>query len=360
MQFYCPVKLYEGENVVRAHGAELAALGTKALIVTGRHSAKACGAYDDVAAALDAAGVGHALFDAVEENPSVETVMAGRDLGVAEGADFVIGIGGGSPLDACKAIALMIRHREADAPYLYDGEAPSDALPVVCVPTTCGTGSEVTAISVLTRHDLGVKGSIPHRIFARLALLDGRYLAAAPRQILANTGVDAFGHMVESVVNTQADDYSRMFAFAGLRLWQKSKAVLAGERAATAADYCNMINASAMGGMAIAHTGTTLPHGLSYALTYHLGMAHGAAIGYFEARYLDAAPADQRAAVLEASGFASTAELQAFYDAVCDSRMVTRETLTRAVDELMQSEKKLALAPFDASRDVVERIAGLR
>ena len=64
--------------------------------------------------------------------------------------------------------------------------------------------------------------------------------------------------------------------------------------------------------------------------------------------------------MLEASGFTSTAELQAFYDAVCDSRMVTRGTLTRAVDELMQSDKKLALAPFDASRDVVERIAGLQ
>ena len=90
-----------------AHGKELAALGKKALIVTGRSSAKKTGALQDVTAALESNRTGYVIFDRVEENPSIETVMQARDLAVAEQVDFCIGIGGGSPMDAAKAIALM-------------------------------------------------------------------------------------------------------------------------------------------------------------------------------------------------------------------------------------------------------------
>ena len=240
MFFYMPTKVYCENNCVRAHAKELASFGQKALLVTGRNSAFKNGSLRDVQEALSECGVGHAVFNEVEENPSVETVMKGRDRGLAEGADFVIGIGGGSPMDAAKAIALMIRQKDAGADYLYDAEAVTEALPVVCIPTTCGTGSEVTAVSVLTRHSIRTKGSIPHKIFPQLALLDGRYLMAAPRSVICDTSIDALSHMYESYLNTKSTDCSRMCVDAGLKMWARSrKAVLSGQPL-TAEDLCRV------------------------------------------------------------------------------------------------------------------------
>ncbi len=105
MQLYMPTKVYSEENCVVNHGKELQSLGTKAMIVTGRHSAQKTGALQDVLAALGQ--MPYVLFDRIEENPSIETVMEARALAVAEQADLFIGIGGGSPMDASKAIAMM-------------------------------------------------------------------------------------------------------------------------------------------------------------------------------------------------------------------------------------------------------------
>ena len=201
MRFYMPTDVYEEENCVVNHGADLAKLGNHALIVTGSHSAERNGSLHDVTRALATHGIQWTHFNEVEENPSVETVIRARDLGLSRGCDFVIGVGGGSPMDAAKAVALMMRHGEADESYLFDAHAKTDPLPIVCIPTTCGTGSEVTAVSVLTRPTLKKKSAIPHRIFANLALLDGKYLASAPRHVLANTTMDAFAHLAETFNN---------------------------------------------------------------------------------------------------------------------------------------------------------------
>jgi alcohol dehydrogenase len=198
-----PVPVFEEHDAVRNHAADFKKFGRKALIVTGRSSAKKNGAYDDVTSALDVQGITHVLFDEVEENPSIETVMKARDLGVREQADFVVGIGGGSPLDAAKAISLMIRHADKDISYLYSPDGGSEALPIVAVPTTCGTGSEVTPVSVLTNTPKGIKKSIPHKLFPQLALIDGKYLGFAPERVLACTAFDALTHLVESELNSK-------------------------------------------------------------------------------------------------------------------------------------------------------------
>ena len=117
--FYMPVKVYEESEAVKNHAADIAKFGKKALIVTGRRSAFANGSYDDIAAALAGAHVDHVVFNEVEENPSVKTIMKARDFGVAEGVDFVIGVGGGSPLDASKAIALMIKKADRERSRRY-------------------------------------------------------------------------------------------------------------------------------------------------------------------------------------------------------------------------------------------------
>ena len=127
--FYMPVKVYEESEAVLNHAADIAKFGKKALIVTGRRSAYANGSYDDIIAALAGNGVDHVVFNEVEENPSVNTIMKARDFGIAQGADFVIGVGGGSPLDASKAIALMIKKADKDASYLYKPDGADRGYP---------------------------------------------------------------------------------------------------------------------------------------------------------------------------------------------------------------------------------------
>nr|MCR4891145.1 iron-containing alcohol dehydrogenase [Lachnospiraceae bacterium] len=189
MTYYMPTRVFDEDNCVLNHADDLAALGKKAMLVTGRHSAAANGSLDDVKKALEMKGIEYCIFSEVEENPSVETIFKARDLGIQEGVDFCIGIGGGSPLDASKAIAFTILHPTATEEDLYGGTLDSVALPVAEVPTTCGTGSEVTGVAVLTRHTKRTKGSIPYKIFPSLALIDGKYLKSASRTLILSTAV---------------------------------------------------------------------------------------------------------------------------------------------------------------------------
>ncbi|MBQ3393011.1 MAG: iron-containing alcohol dehydrogenase [Lachnospiraceae bacterium] len=359
MKFFMPAEIVEEKNCVIANGARIAALGSKALIVTGRHSAVSNGSLRDVIIALEDYGCHHLLFDRVEENPSVETVMKAADMGISGKVDMVIGIGGGSPMDAAKAIALMIAHPGESWEYMYDQNADSSRLPLVLIPTTAGTGSETTGVSVLTRHDIGKKGSIPHVLFADLGLLDGKYLEKAPRSVLANTTMDAFCHMAESYINTASTDYSRMCVDAGLRIWAKSRDVIAGRRKAVPEDYANMLRASCMAGMAIAHTGTVIPHALSYTPTYHLGMAHGKACGWFMGGLLREAPAADRDYLLHTAGFADLDEFDEYFRDTCGFEEISAELLEKAIAGLLADPARLAKVPFAADEAMLRRICRL-
>ena len=331
MFFYMPVKVYCENNCVRAHAKELASFGKKALIVTGKSSAFKNGSIADVESALSEHGVEWTIFNEVEENPSVETVMKGRDLGLSRGADFVIGIGGGSPMDAAKAIALMIRCKDAGADYLYDSSAVTDALPVVCIPTTCGTGSEVTAVSVLTRHSIRAKGSIPHKIFPRLALLDGKYLMAAPRRVITDTSIDALAHMYESYLNTKSTDFSRMCVDAGLKAWSRSREVILSGAPLTIDNCSDMLT----------------------------GMPHGKACGYFLSGYLREADPEDAAYLLKGAGFADVDSLEAYFQATCGRDQAPASVLMQSIQNTLSSPAKLAQCPFPVDEAVLRRIAGL-
>lgn len=171
MRFNLPVLVYQEKNCVHNHADEIAQMGKNALIVTGRNSSKKNGSLDDVINALKSKNIKYTVYDGVEENPSVETVMEAREIGVKAGCDFIIGIGGGSPMDAAKAIGVMIYHKNENKDFLYKSVSDSQSLPVIEVPTTCGTGSEVTTVAVLTVHNEKTKKSMSHRIFPRMALV---------------------------------------------------------------------------------------------------------------------------------------------------------------------------------------------
>lgn len=350
MLLFMPTKVYSEKGCVKNHGKELASFGTKALIVTGKHSAKANGSLADVTAALEAEKRAYVLFDEIEENPSVETVMKARAFGLQEQVDYVIGIGGGSPLDAAKAISLMIANKEQTQEVLYQAET-LPYLPIVCVPTTCGTGSEVTPYSILTLHEQKTKQSISHKIYPALALMDAKYLKTMSRNGLVNTCVDALAHLLESYLNTNTNELNRMYTKEGLRAWAQFKDHLKND-AVEDADYEKMMHASMIAGMAITHTGTALPHGLSYPITYELGMPHGRAVGIFLGGYVecyqDRKEAEDAVALL---GFDSVAAFRQFMRELLGSPEISEKLLSVSVQAILANPAKLKNYPFTITQE---------
>lgn len=358
MFYQLPVTIYEESDCVYNHRSEIAELGTKALIVTGRHSSKANGSLADVEGALRVCGISYVIFDEIEENPSVETVMRARRFGLEQGADFVVGVGGGSPIDAAKAIAIMMHHAERDASFLYERTPGVGAVPIAAVPTTCGTGSEVTAVSVLTVHEKRTKVSLPHRVFPTLALIDAKYLKDAPQCVITATAVDALAHLIESYINTAVSDYVRMFVHAGLSAWRAGREAALGKGKPEAEALRNLLNASTFAGMAIAHAGTTIPHSLSYMITYEMGVAHGTAVGCFLPGYLREASQEDCAYILRTAGFSDMKEFEDFIAVTCRVPDIPEELMQRSVRSVLDNPAKLKACPYALSSEVLYRMKG--
>ena len=359
MQFYLPTKVYLEDDCVSRHKDIFKTYGKRAFIVTGRHSSKVNGSLHDVTSALDEAGIAYDIFSEVEENPSVETVVKAAELGKAFQADFVIGIGGGSPLDASKAIALLMNNPEETGESLTVLKDIT-ALPVICVPTTCGTGSEVTGVSVLTYHEKKTKGSIPYRIYPEAALVDGKYLLGAKKSLIVGTSIDALAHCLESYLSVKANTYNRMFSSYGLKLWGQIKEHLFSEATLDLQTAQQLMLVSTVAGMAIAHTGTSLPHGMSYRVTYKLGLPHGKACGLFLAAYMREYTKRDPETISQVLSFLGFENLEAF-DACIRSLMgpvsVSEEDMLSFAETFMTYDKgKLSSYPYEIDKAAVEEI----
>ncbi len=377
MELYMPTRIFNEKNCVINHSRELASLGRKALIVTGKHSSRVNGSLEDVKEALERERLEYVVFDEVEENPSVDTVMKAAGLGIREGADFVIGVGGGSPMDAAKAIALMAANPEEDGSLLYrKARNGRPALPVAEVPTTAGTGSEVTPYAILTRTELPpivlttaaetgasfphlgkkVKQGIPYRIFPRLALVDVRYLQTASKTGCINTAVDTLAHLVESYLNTNSTAYSRFYSETGLRVWARVKdRLLRYEIGQEEREL--LMDACTLGGMAIAHTGTSLPHGLSYALTCEMGLAHGKAVGIFLPGFLrEYGNQEEAMKVLSLLDFGSVQGFSEYIRGLLGEVSIPDALWEEDVEGLLQNPDKLKNYPFQAEREKLWRM----
>lgn len=219
-QYLMPTKILFGQGVIKKNASLFKEYGKKALIVTGKHSAKKNGSLDDILEVLKRNGIAYSIFDEIEENPSLETVEKGADFGKKEKIDFIIAIGGGSPLDAAKAINLLIANEDSSKEDLYILK-PMKTLPGIAVPTTAGTGSETTPYAILTNHQKKTKINIVHKVFFDLALLDPEYMMAMPEAITINTALDALSHLVEGYLTVKANLFSDIWAEKGLNLFSE-------------------------------------------------------------------------------------------------------------------------------------------
>ena len=281
MEFYLPVRLLTGRGVVAQNAERLTAFGRRCLIVTGGSGAKRCGALDDVVAALRSRDIEYRIFDRVRPNPSVFSCVEGGQLAFDYGAEFIVGIGGGSALDAAKLIAVSAANPSLDAEGLYRKNWPNAPLPVVLVGTTAGTGSEVTPVAVITDPS-GRKNSFHGEDFyAALSFGDPRYTESLPLSVTASTGVDALSHCLESLLSRTATDVSRAFALQGIAQLLAPLRTVAGGRLPSVQEREVLYHGSILGGMAISVTGTVFPHKLGYWLTEEHGLPHGFACAVF-------------------------------------------------------------------------------
>ena len=281
MNFFMPTRLYTGENPIAEHGAELRELGASCLIITGANSAKASGALDDVTAALEAAGIAYIVWDCVTENPPVASCIEAAHSAIYAGVEFVLGIGGGSALDATKAVAVFAANPGLDEDGFYAKAWENDPLPIVLVGTTSGTGSEVTKVSVLTDSH-GRKHSIhDDRLYARLAFGDARYTKSCPRFVALTCGVDILAHAIEGYFSRKADEIARACAVRAVRQAAGPLAALAASRELTDEQYEQLYEASILAGLTINTTGTCFPHNVGYYLTETYDVPHGFACAIF-------------------------------------------------------------------------------
>ena len=360
MRFYVPTDIYVEKDCVKNHAQNLLAIGKRAFIMTGRTSAKKNGSLNDVTAGLDAGHVPYQVFDQVEENPSTDTVGNAAQQAREFGADYIIGIGGGSAIDAAKAAALLLANPNVLADNLH--KAPDKLLnhvPVVAVPTTCGTGSETTPVAIITNHKIHLKKSIPHRIFPALALVDGKYLASAKKTLIINTAVDALAHMVESILNVYSNTFNRMYPEYGLKLWGEFKDSLLSDAPVDESLYEKLMLTSTIAGMSIAHTSTSVPHGMSYDLTLHQNVPHGPAVGYFLAAYVEVCekkvPEDVKR-ILALLGLKNTADFTKMLDKLIGKCKVSREMRDQFAAAMKVNRSKLGLVPGGITPEEVDFI----
>jgi alcohol dehydrogenase class IV len=248
----------------------------RALIVTDRGLVRT-GIPDEVASLLDAAGVAHATFDGVEPDPRLAIVDLCLAAARASDCDGLIGLGGGSALDIAKVTSIMLTNAGTAADYVGIDRIPVPGLPKVLIPTTAGTGSEVSAIAILSDTQAHLKkGIVSPRLYADLALVDPALTVSLPPHITAYTGIDALTHAIEAYTNRFAHPLIDTLALKAIALIGEylPRAVARGDDSEA---RTNMALASTLGGMCLGPVNTAAVHALAYPLGGLFNIPHGIA-----------------------------------------------------------------------------------
>ena len=283
-EFYLPTILLYGAGCLSALGG-CALPGRKALLVTSAgQSAKRHGYLGRVEEQLTQAGVRAVLYDQITPNPTKAEVMAGAALCRKEGCDFVLGLGGGSSIDAAKAISVMARNPGDYWDYVSGGTGkgkavPNAPLPVVAVTTTAGTGTEADPWTVTTNEETQEKiGFGYEKTFPVLSVVDPELMVSVPPRLTAYQGFDALFHSTEGYLNRTASPISDLMALEAIRLIGKSlpRAVRDGADLEARGDVAL---ANTLSGMVETLSGCISEHSIAHAMSaYHPKLPHGAAL----------------------------------------------------------------------------------
>jgi alcohol dehydrogenase len=235
------------------------------------------GMRDKIMEMFDREGMKAVLYDRVLPEPPLEQADEGAKMALKGKCDIVIGIGGGSAMDVAKAIAVIAAHNAEAKDFLGLNKVPGPGLPTIMVPTTAGTGSEVTFTAVFVRHDLRKKeGMNSVFLYPDLALLDPELTLSLPPQPTAASGMDALCHAIESYTSVIASPASEMFSLEAIRLISENLRTCVHNGKDLAAREAQMLG-SLYAGIGLANAGVGAAHSLSYPLGGKYGISHGVA-----------------------------------------------------------------------------------
>ena len=250
--------------------------GKKAFIISGPHLNK-MGIVQSCVDALKAKGIESSVFTETEGNPSVETVDKASAAYKESGADFIVALGGGSPMDVAKAVGVVARYGGSITEYEGADKVPGDIIPLIAVPTTAGTGSEVTAFSVITDHSRNYKLTVfSYKLIPSYAILDAELLTTAPASVAAACGIDAMVHALEAYISTAASPFSDAMAEKALELIGANIRCYAANRGDIEAAE-NMLVGSLFAGIAFSWARLGDVHAMSHPVSAYFNVPHGVA-----------------------------------------------------------------------------------
>ncbi len=279
--FQLPRKIIFGNGAIKRIGEEASGLfmrKTKILIVTDKGVIRAK-LLEEAIASLQQYGFDITIFDKVMPDPPISLIMECTDLARGKSAEIIFGIGGGSSLDAAKAVSIMVPYKGEISDWLGANKVKHPGLPKILVPTTAGTGSELSNALVLTDDCSGDKIAVssPY-IFSDLSIIDPVLTLGLPPKITAESGMDAFSHALESFLTIKANPLSDVFSIKGIEIISKNLREAYAKGAYNLEARYGMCLGVCMGTMAIRSSGMGMIHGTCYppAMKYHL--SHGLAI----------------------------------------------------------------------------------
>ena len=271
--FVIPNHTVVGTNVLGEAAPFLKKMGNKAFIVTGRHVAVS-DMMKQLTALLDENGIGCVIFDGITGEPTDTMIENGVEMLKSSGCDFIIGIGGGSPLDSAKAIAAMAVNEGSIADYNRK-EITGEILPLAAIPTTAGTGSEATKFTVITDSEKGIKMLLKGDVLVpKLAIVDSSFTVGAPKSVTSATGLDALTHAVEAYTSRKAFSMTDTLAVSAVKRIMKYLPIAYKEPDNSLARE-QMSIAAFEAGICINNSSVTIVHGMSRPIGALFHVPHG-------------------------------------------------------------------------------------
>lgn len=273
-QYFLPTKLVFGKATINQIGIYAKQYGTKALVVTGKSSSKRSGALEKIVWSLEKEGVKPEIYDKVLPNPTFEEIENGARFAMEVSADVIIGVGGGSAMDTAKGIAFKMKN-EGDLAEYFEGKKAQNAVPIILVPTTSGTGSEGNNIAVMTNPKTNVKKGFRNpSIYPKVSIIDPELMTTMPKRITAFTGMDAFFHALESYISLRCQPFTEMYSLKAMSLIAENLEDAYNNGDDIEKRSC-MALASNLAGISIGLSGVSALHAMEHPLSSFFGANHG-------------------------------------------------------------------------------------